>query len=154
MDSFDVESLTGFQPEEQLEALYNLLETKAEEHLEKKHCFKSSGQEKKKFIPDNARKLLRRKLKISKRFLFSNNWVKNHKVIKEIESIEDKLKDEYRRKKHNEERKVLDKMDGDPSYFFKYARRFGKKEGSIPSLKGPKGLVSDNLAKAQILNTQ
>ena len=85
MGSFDVESISGLQPEEQLEALYNLLETKAEEHLEKKHCFKSSGQEKKKFIPDNVRKFLRRKLKLSKRFLTSNNWIKNHEVIEEIE---------------------------------------------------------------------
>ena len=154
VDNFDVNTISGLQPEEQLEALYNLLEAKAEKYLEKKHCFKTSGQEKKKFIPDNVRKLLRRKLKLSKRYLTSNSWVKNHEVIEEIETIEDKLKDEYIKKKYNEERKVVDKMDQDPSYFFKYARRFGKKEGSIPSLKGPNGLVSDNLAKAHILNSQ
>ena len=97
---------------------------------------------------------MRRKLKLSKRYLASNSWVKNHEVIEEIETIEDKLKDEYRRKKYNKERKVLDKMDQDPSYYFKYPRRFGKKEGSIPSLKGPNGLVSDSLTKAHILNSQ
>ena len=84
----------------------------------------------------------------------SNSWLKNHEVIEEIESIEESLKDEYRKKKYNEERKALDRMDEDPSYFFKYARRFGKKEGSILSLKGPKGLVLDGLSKAQILNDQ
>ena len=99
VDCFDVESLSGLQPEEQLEALYQLLETKAEEHLEKKHCFKTKGQEKKRFIPDNVRKLLRRKLKLSKIYLTSNSWLKNHEVIEEIESIEEKLKDEYKKKK-------------------------------------------------------
>ena len=154
VDSFDVDAISELQPEEQLEILYKLLETKAEEYLERKHCFKTSGQEKRKFIPDNVRKLLRRKLKLSKRYLESNSWTKNHEVIEEIEAIEDKLKEEYRRKKYKEERKVLDKMDRDPSYFFKYAKRFGKKEGSIPSLKGPNGLVSDSLTKARILNSQ
>ena len=48
----------------------------------------------------------------------------------------------------------MEKMEKDFSYFFKYMRRFGKKEGSIPSLKGPRGLESDGCVKAQILNTQ
>ena len=45
-------------------------------------------------------------------------------------------------------------MKGDFSYFYKYVRIFGEKEGSIPSLKGPNGLVSDGRTKAQILNKQ
>ena len=64
------------------------------------------------------------------------------------------LKDEYFKKRFREENRALEKMEKDPSYFLKYTRRFGKKEGSIPSLKGPGGLVSDGKAKAQILNKQ
>lgn len=45
-------------------------------------------------------------------------------------------------------------MDDDPSYFFKYVWWFGKKEGSIPSLKGPNGLVADGKSKAKILHNQ
>ena len=83
-----------------------------------------------------------------------DSWIRNQEVIEEIESIEDLLKEEYCKKRYKEERRALEKMEKDSSYFFKYARRFGKKEGSIPSLKGPRGLESDGCVKAQILNTQ
>ena len=86
----------------------------------------------------------------------SDSWIRNYEVIEEIESIEDSLKEEYFKKRYKEESRALEKMEKDSSYFFKYARRFGKKEGSIPSLKGPRsrGLESDGCVKAQILNTQ
>ena len=43
VDGFDVESLTDLQSEDQLRAIYRLLEDKAEIHLEKIHCFKEPG---------------------------------------------------------------------------------------------------------------
>ena len=84
----------------------------------------------------------------------SEKWVQNHKVIEEIESMEDNLKEEYYKKKYREERRALDKMDSDPAYFYKYASNFCRKGMNIPSWRGPNGLVSDGGGKAQILKKQ
>ena len=52
---FQCRFLSQLQPEDQLSEMYRLIEEEAEKYLEKKHCFKKSG-EKKRFIPDNVRK--------------------------------------------------------------------------------------------------
>ena len=106
--------------------MYSLIEVEAEKYLDKKHSFRKTG-EKDKFIPDNVRKMLRRKLKLSKRFMASDNWLKNHETIREIEKVELSLKDEYYKKRAKEENRVLEKIEKDSSYFFKYTRRFGQK---------------------------
>ena len=89
VNSFDVDSLSHLQPEEQLDKMYSLIEVEAEKYLDKKHSFRKTG-EKDKFIPDNVRKMLRRKLKLSKRFMASDNWLRNHETIQEIEKVESK----------------------------------------------------------------
>ena len=69
VNSFEVDTLVDLQPEGQLRAMYQFLEAKAEEFLEK-----------------------------------------------------------YSKNRFNEERRALDKMDEDPSYFYKYVRRFCKND--------------------------
>ena len=63
------------------------------DHLPKKKIFdKDIDQEKKKYIPKEVRKLLRRKMKISKKILSSKNWrKKNYKLSEELESIKNDL---------------------------------------------------------------
>ena len=50
---------------------------------------------KKKFIPDYIRKLLRKKLELSKQKLASDNWKMNPKVLEELEERDYELSNEY-----------------------------------------------------------
>ena len=51
---------------------------------------------KKRFIPDNIRKLLRNKLKLSKGRLDSDDWRKNHGIIEKISAVLYEAKAEFK----------------------------------------------------------
>ena len=95
MCAIDISIIENFSPEEQVEFFYNQLELNAEAFLPKKYGFERKGDKKRKFIPDRIRKLLRKKLKLSKRNMNSLSWVKNHKNVEELEKVEYELSIEY-----------------------------------------------------------
>ena len=83
-----------------------------------------------------------------------SSWVKNHKNVEELEKVEYELSIEYRKKKLIEERRAIDKIKNDSSYFYKYARKFCKNGFGIPSLMKNGNLISNCDEKAEILNEQ
>ena len=154
MCAIDISIIENFSPEEQVEFFYNQLELNAEAFLPKKYGFERKGEKKRKFIPDRIRKLLRKKLKLSKQNMNSSSWIKNHKNVEELEKVERELSIEYRKKKLIEERRAIDKIENDSSYFYKYARKFCKNGFGIPSLMKNGNLISNCDEKAEILNEQ
>ena len=65
--------------------------------------------------------------------MVSNNWSKNHAVVEDIEAIEDTLKAEYDKKRYNEERRALDRMDEDSLIFTNMLGDFVGREGPFPA---------------------
>ena len=61
VNSINLEEISHLQAEEQLEFYYNLVDSSAEKYLDKKHGFVDKNGKKRRFIPDNIRKLLRKK---------------------------------------------------------------------------------------------
>ena len=53
--------------------MYDLVDDAAEKYLMKKKIYDSENKVKKKYIPGNVRKLLRKKLKLSRKRLSSND---------------------------------------------------------------------------------
>ena len=78
--------------------------------LQKKRQYQEKHEKvKRKFIPSKVRKLIRRKDKLSRRILQSDSWVKNYKMMEEIENIKDDLKMSYNMRRYEYERKAIDK---------------------------------------------
>ena len=111
------------EAEDQLQTMYDLFNEAAEIHLVRKKVFDHENGVKRKFIPDYIRKLLRKKLKLSKRKLDSDNWRENHRIIEQIEAIDNELNCEYRKQRTVEENRALNKIKEAPSYFYKYAKK-------------------------------
>ena len=154
IDGYDLSEIENISAEEQVETFYQILEKNAEIFLPKKYGFERKGEKKRKFIPDNIRKLLRKRLKLSKKKLTSNSWVKNHRNIEKLEKVEEELASEYRKKKLIEEKRAIAKIENNSSYFYKYAKKFCRNGFGIPSLMKDGNLVSDDLEKTEILSDQ
>ena len=56
-------------------------------------------------------------------------------VENEIEEINEKLDDLYLQRRKEMEDKAILRINSDPSYFYKYQRRFGKVTESVADLK-------------------
>ena len=126
-----------------------------EKFLEKKRQFQKEEEKvKRKFIPANIRKLLRRKSKLSKRILSSNDWIKNHKIMEEIEEIEENLKQSYMKRKYEFERKAICKISENSSEFFKYANKYKNCSEGIGVLQNGSEYVNDDSVKSELLQSQ
>ena len=102
---YDISTIDDMSAEEQISEMYRLFDDAVEMFLERKKIYDHENKVKKKFIPDNIIKLLRKKLKLSKRRLDSDDWRKNHKIMEQISDIDNVLSDEYRHQRMIEEKK-------------------------------------------------
>ena len=94
-------------PEEQLECMYDLVDSAAEKFLIKKKIYDTENNIKKKFIPGNVRKLLRKKLKLSKKKLSSKDWRVNHNIMEKLDDIDNEISIEYKKKRKIEKERAL-----------------------------------------------
>ena len=107
------ELLHDKEPEEQLSRIIKTLEEAADLCLRKKEAFlkenidENGPLKKRKFIPKQIRRLIRRKEKLSDRMTKSRCWQKNYKVYKELEEIETEIEDSYKRIRKKEETVLL-----------------------------------------------
>ena len=108
--NYDIDSINNLDAEDQLDIMYNLFDEAAELHLVRKKIIDHDNSVKRKFIPENIRKLLRKKLRLSKGKLDSNYWRKYHKLIEKIENIDEQLKAEYKKQRHVDENRALCKI--------------------------------------------
>ena len=133
--------------------LYDIVDKTAEKFLFKKKKF-AQNKPKIKKIPNNVRKLLRKKLKLSKKLLSSENWRFNHDVKLKIENIEKELYQHYEDRRTKVEFEAISKIKSDPNHFYDYARRFSKDQSGIFDLKIKENIVSDDFGKANALQAQ
>ena len=120
------------------------------EHCEKKKRHKTDNVK----VPKDIRRLLRKKLKLSKKVLKSDNWKDNIKVKDKIEKVDDELFIHYNSKRLKAENEAIDKIKNDPSHFFKYANKFKKNSNNINILKDGEKVVTNDVSKANILQAQ
>ena len=148
MKSMDINSQVDF--------LYNALLEASNGALLIKERFKTNT--KKKYISQDVRKLLRKKMKLKKLILKSDKWTKNKAVEEQLEEICGELDLMFYNRRVEMENKAISRINKDPSYFYKYQRRFGKMSEQIGDLKtvknGKEILVTDNKDKADALNNQ
>ena len=136
IDNFDVESIEDMSAEQQLEQMYRVIEESCENNLNKKFGF---AEKKRKIIPNNVRILFRKKLRLSKRNLVSDDWNINHKVIEQLEEVENEISNEYNKMRFKDENKAVERMENYSKYFYKYTKKFCKNNGGISRGLGPDG---------------
>ena len=107
--NFDIDTIDNLEAEDQIDIMYKIFDEAAEMFLNKKKDYDYENKVKKRFIPNNIRKLLRKKLKLSKRNLSSDNWKTNHKISEKLESVDYELSHEYKRQRMVEENRALEK---------------------------------------------
>jgi hypothetical protein len=156
MENTDMDFLKAMDVDSQVDYLYQALEDAARAAFSIKERF--TNKPKRRYIPQEVRKLLRRKSKLSKRILSKSNWVQNMKIMEELEDVTVALDEMYLSRRRDMEAKAISRMKSDPSYFYKYQRRFAKTSESIPDLKitvnDKVTVVSDDYGKAEALRRQ
>ena len=106
-------------------------------------------------IPKEARKLMEKKSKLSKRILKTRCAIALKKMIGEVTEIEAKLAEMYSLKRNKEENAALKKIRTNPKYFYSYARKFQRSANSIgPFLDTDGNPVSNNEEMAEALSLQ
>ena len=134
------ELLHDKEPEEQLSRIIKTLEEAADLCLRKKEAFlkenidENGPLNKRKFIPKQIRRLIRRKEKLSDRMTKSRCWQKNYKVYKELEEIETEIEDSYKRMRKKEENSAIEKLKKNPKFFYTYAKKFSKTNQQLSGL--------------------
>ena len=97
-------------------------------------------------------------MKLKKQILKSDKWAKNMAVQNKLDEICDELDLMLYNRRVEIENKAISRIDKDPSYFYRYQRRFGKMSEPIGDLKtvinGKESLATDNKDKADVLNCQ
>ena len=152
------ELLKNIAPEEQLKRIYQTIEEALEQCLEKKESLENDDgkvKRKKIFIPRRIRSLMRRKEKLSERVLKSRSWLKNHKVMEELEEIECEIDESYKKKRMEEETKARLKLKDNPAFFYTYTKKFSKTNSQLNTLVTKDGSVlTDPLEQAELLMKQ
>ena len=74
------------------------------------------------YIPNYVRKLLRKKLKLSKNYMESNDWKKNYEIHENISEVEDLLEDHFNKRNHTIERKAINDIQHSPKEFLSIQR--------------------------------
>ena len=100
-----------YDADEMIEMMYKHMNDGCELFLEKKRIFQTTEEKKgKKFIPQNVRKLLRRKMKLSNKLLKSADWKANYKTLEELEEVEIELKESYKSRRLKHKSEVIEKI--------------------------------------------
>ena len=82
-----------------------MIDKLAKKHLVKKSSFREGDGVSKKKIPTNVRRLLRKKLKLSKKRFASSDWFVNNCIEEQIEEVDLKLHSLYN------ERRIKNEME-------------------------------------------
>ena len=123
--------------------------------LKKKRCFEeNSVKEKRKYIPTNVRRLLRKKLNLSKKLLESTNWKVNYDISEKIEEVELSLEEHYKKRQMDVEKEVIQKMEKNPKIFYSHCKKFNKTSSQIGDLKTNYGVATSDIDKAEELSRQ
>ena len=83
--------MDDMEADEMLEEYYCEVDKLVEKHLVKKKSFLDEDGVSRKKIPMNVRRLLHKKLKLSKKRFVSNSWLDNHKILEQIEEADVEL---------------------------------------------------------------
>ena len=135
--------------EEQLDIIYNVIEEAVKLSIPRKKEFKEEEESEdniakstKNFIPKKVRQLLKKKQNLSEKILKYKNWHKNYKIQIELEQVEEELDGHYKERRQDEERKAIKKLYHDPSYFYKYQKKFSKTHGQLNGFLDKRGNVT------------
>ena len=109
----------------------------------------SKVRKKPKIIPRERRILMRKRRKLSKKFMDS-------KTKQKLVDIELELQKSHIRERLVQERDAASKIKSNPKYFYGYAKKFSKTKPKVGPLINPKTetLTSDNCEMADILQDQ
>ena len=159
LEMVDLDFMRSIDVDSQVDLLYSALSFAANKAFNVKQKFMEVKNDvKRKFIPNEVRKLLRKKLKLKKKILMSDKWTKNLRVEEELEKVTDELDSLLYNRRLEMENKAINKINKEPAYFYKYQRRFGKVSEPVADLKVKEGdnikIVTDNKSKADVLNQQ
>ena len=78
--------------------MYKVVDEAAEIYLEKKKIF--GGEMKtRRNIPTYVRRIIRKKLELSKKFLMSDPWLENYRIQEKIENVEKELSFHYKERR-------------------------------------------------------
>ena len=119
--------------EEQLNIIYSVIEEAIKLSIPRKKDFEEeddTDDKKEKssnnFIPKRVRQLMKRNQNLTEQILKYINWHKNYKIQLELEHVKEELDGLYKERRQSEERKAIKKLYSDPSYLYKYQKKFSK----------------------------
>ena len=149
LDQFDEEMLNDKKAEEQLDIIYNVIEEAVKLSIPRKKEFEEEDKSEdniakstKNFIPKKVRQLMKKKQNLSEKIMKYKNWNKNYKIQIELEQVEEELDGHYKERRQDEERKAIKKLYHDPSYFYKYQKKFSKTNGQLNGFLDKRGNVT------------
>ena len=149
----DDSELDEMEPNDQVRRMYEWVDEAAEKFLNKKKRF-SEDKSKVRQIPTNLRRLLRKKLKLSKRCLTSSSWQTNHEIKMEIEEVERELYVHYEERRGKVEREAIERIKDDIGYFYSYDEKFSKDYSKMSDLKVGGRILMEYEDKANALQDQ
>nr|XP_053652552.1 uncharacterized protein LOC128702351 [Cherax quadricarinatus] len=107
-------------------------------------------------IERDRRSLYRRRKRITERLKEVNiSEMRRETLVREIASIELKLKESYRSQESREELKAINEIERNPKYFFSYAKSKSRTMSSIgPLLKQDGSYTDDSKEMSELLKSQ
>ena len=105
--------------------------------------------------PRDRRALMRRRTKINKRLMSSNQIAAKGRLEKQLIDIELKLRESYTKEEVADEERAVESIDRNPKYFYSYARKCNKIKPRIGPLQDSDGNLTNEASEmAEVLSTQ
>ena len=97
---------------------------------------------------------MRKKSRLSIKFLSSTSWRKKYQINEEIEEVEKKLYESYSERRMKFEKEPLENIMNERALFYAYAKKFFKDDSTIANLRHNGKIYRQDVDKANILQHQ